>query len=308
MRVPNDRLLSQTTNGVDLFLGGHDHIYYHETVNKNVFVKSLSDFKSLSLIEIDFRDLTEEEKALVPKEPIHDKNVVTGQKYCYFVKDRFTMSITKFDIVRTLPQDPFIVKHIAECYEELDKKMMHIVCHLDADLDTMFSNVRAVETPIGNFLADLMRKEHNADCAIIHGGTIRADKVFKKGYMTLGDWNEIVPFQVTVVLLEATGEQIIECLENGVSKLPALEGRFLQVSNIKFTFDALLPEGHRVLRDTVMIGDQPIILKKTYNMAVPNFVSWGKDGFNCLTATKKIVDYLLAPELKDIVTEFLGNC
>ena len=69
--------------------------------------------------------------------------------------------------------------------------------------------MRGQETPIGNFLCDLMRKEHNADCAIMHGGNVRADKVFSKGAMSYGDWNDIIPFQMGVVLLEATGVQIL---------------------------------------------------------------------------------------------------
>lgn len=95
-------------------------------------------------------------------------------------------------------------------------------------------------------------------------------------------------------------------LENGVSKVPALEGRFLHVSNISFSYDTSKPEGQRVLRDTVLLGDEKIDLKKTYKVSVPNFLSWGKDGFDCFAQANKVVDYLLAPELKDIITEFLG--
>lgn len=67
MRVPNDRKLSNETKEIDLFLGGHDHIYYHEkTLNGNLFIKSGSDFKNFSLINVEFRDPTEEELLLVP--------------------------------------------------------------------------------------------------------------------------------------------------------------------------------------------------------------------------------------------------
>lgn len=174
-------------------------------------------------------------------------------------------------------------------------------------MDTRFSEVRSRETNIGNFLADLMRKEHNADCALLHGGSIRADKKYEHGFMTLGDWNDIIPFQTSIVLLEATGAQIVEALENGVSKVPALEGRFLQVSNISFTFDIRKPPGERVDRNSVLLGNKPIDHGKVYRVAAPNFIGWGKDGFDCLANTPKLVDYLLGPELKDIIIEFLGK-
>lgn len=152
-----------------------------------------------------------------------------------------------------------------------------------------------------------MKKEHNADCAIMHGGNIRSDRLFQKGFMNYGDWNEINPFNVGIVLLEATGAQIIECLENGVSKVPALEGRFPQVSGIKFSFDATREPGHRVDQLNVTVNDQPIDLGKIYRVAVTDYMSWAKDGYNCLLQTKKIVDTIVAPDVRDVVVDFLGK-
>ena len=44
------------------------------------------------------------------------------------------------------------------------------------------------------------------------------------------DLLKILPMIDPLVLLEIQGSQIIECLENGVSMHPKLEGRFPQVS------------------------------------------------------------------------------
>jgi len=38
------------------------------------------------------------------------------------------------------------------------------------------------------------------------------------------------------VAVKVTGEQLLECLENGVCKYPAMEGRFPCVSGIKSVF------------------------------------------------------------------------
>ena len=229
MRVPNDRILAKTSKEVDLMLGGHDHIYYHEQCGDNMFIKSGSDFKHCSLIEIEFRAPTAEEREQMPTQIINDKNVIEQKEYYYYLRNRFTLKVTKYDIKRSITPLPELTAFINECYEELDKQLGQVICYLESELDTTFSFVRTQEAPIGNFIADLMRKEHNADIGFVHSGTIRADKFFKQGFMTIGDWNEINPFKNGAMLLEATGAQVLECLENSVSKLPALEGRFLQV-------------------------------------------------------------------------------
>lgn len=127
MRVPNDRKLSNETKEIDLFLGGHDHIYYHErTLNGNLFVKSGADFKNFSLITVEFRDPTPEETEQTPQYPINDKNVETLRKYFYHVRKESLVTVTKFDITKDMPQDPDIAKHIAECYSALDEELAHV--------------------------------------------------------------------------------------------------------------------------------------------------------------------------------------
>lgn len=128
MRVPNDRKLANETKEIDLFLGGHDHIYYHErTLNGNLFVKSGADFKSFSLITVEFRDPTHDELKVMPQHPITDKNVQNMLKYYYQVRNEAVVSVTKFDIVRGIPQDHDIANHISQCYSCLDAEMAHVI-------------------------------------------------------------------------------------------------------------------------------------------------------------------------------------
>ena len=127
MRVPNDRKLSNETKEIDLFLGGHDHIYYHErTSNGNLFIKSGADFKAFSLITVEFREPTPEEQKVMPQQPVTDKNVENMLKYYYHVRDEAVVTVTKFDITRSLPQDPEIEAHIADCYKTLDLELAHV--------------------------------------------------------------------------------------------------------------------------------------------------------------------------------------
>lgn len=48
----NDVKLGQKFPEIDLILGGHDHLILHEKVNNSVLIKSGTNFKNFSKIEI----------------------------------------------------------------------------------------------------------------------------------------------------------------------------------------------------------------------------------------------------------------
>lgn len=50
------------------------------------------------------------------------------------------------------------------------------------------------------------------------------------------------------------GSQLVAALENGVSQWPKLEGRFPQVSGVRFEFDPAQPPGRRVVPGSVTVG------------------------------------------------------
>lgn len=78
-----------------------------------------------------------------------------------------------------------------------------------------------------------------------------------------------------MVVVKVTGHAILSALENGVSTYPALEGRFPQVSGIKYAFDPNLPPGKRVLRVTTG-DDKAIDLDKTYILSTRDYMCRGK--------------------------------
>lgn len=84
---------------------------------------------------------------------------------------------------------------------------------------------------LGNFIADVMRTVTSADVALINSGTFRSDGVHQEGEFRLRDLMTILPIMDTVVVIQVRGDQLLEALENGVSKTPRLEGRFPHVSH-----------------------------------------------------------------------------
>lgn len=88
------------------------------------------------------------------------------------------------------------------------------------------------------------------------------------------------PFEDPVVVIKVTGQAIWDALENGLSQYPALEGRFPQVSNITFHFDARKPSGSRIVLAT--IGGEPIDMARKYVLVTRGYMARGKDGYDSL--------------------------
>lgn len=93
-------------------------------------------------------------------------------------------------------------------------------------------------------------------------------------------------------------------LEAGVSKYPALEGRFPQVSNIQFTFDPSKPPGERVIHNTVLVAGLPIIKTMKYSMASSAYLTEGRDGYDVFKKTSQMVDAESCPDLGDLILSF----
>lgn len=171
-----------------------------------------------------------------------------------------------------------------------------------------FSIIRTSESTFGNFICDLTRKEVSADCCLLASGSIRADKVYAAGHhFTYGDAFDIYPFEKELCLIEILGEDIYRGLELGVSKYPALEGRFPNVSRIQFEFNPQKPQGQRVNRDTILIGGKPLNGEKTYKMALCNFLADGKDGYEPFKNRKHLIDENSRKQIRSLIIDFFSN-
>jgi hypothetical protein len=253
-REPNDNKLAELTGGglIDIVLGGHDHYYNHSFLNGTHVLRSGTDFKQLSHIE-------------VWRKP-------DGKGWDF--------KITRRDIVGSIEQDPETVKVVDKLTEKLRAKLDKPIGYTAAPLDARFTTVRTKESNMGNFVCDLMRYYYEADCCIMASGTIRGDQIYPPGVLRLKDLINCFPFEDPVVVMKVTGKAIWDALENGVSNYPALEGRFPQVSNIHFIADYSQPPHARIT--SVKIGEEPIDLQREYILATRGYMGRGKDGYTSL--------------------------
>jgi 5'-nucleotidase / UDP-sugar diphosphatase len=149
--------------------------------------------------------------------------------------------------------------------------------------------VRTGEAAIGNLIADAMRDVTKADVALMNGGGIRADKEYAAGSdITRKDILSELPFGNVTILVEVSGKQLREALENGVSKIEDGAGRFAHVSGMKVEADATKPAGGRIV--SAMVGDKPLDDAASYKLATNDFLLSGGDGFTSLAGGKVLVD------------------
>ena len=255
MREPNDlKLAEKTPPGlIDLILGGHDHFYAHRVVNNVHVLRSGTDFKQVSYIEA--------------------RRKPSGSPGWDF-------DIIRRDITHSIPEDPRTVELVDKLTSSLKHKLEKPIGYTAVPLDARFTTVRTRESNIGNFVCDLMRFHHHTDCALMAAGTIRGDQIYPAGVLLLKDIMNCFPFEDPVIVIRVKGKAICEALENSVGTVPALEGRFPQVSNIKFAYNSKLPPGSRV--SWVNIGDKPMDTERDYTLATRGYMGRGKDGYDSL--------------------------
>ncbi|KID87323.1 5'-nucleotidase [Metarhizium guizhouense ARSEF 977] len=259
MREPNDNKLAEQTDGlIDIILGGHDHYYSHSFIKGTHVLRSGTDFKQLSYIEA--------------------RRKTDGSK-------RWDFDIWRRDITSEVPEHEETAKLVGELTSKLQKSLSRPIGWTAMPLDARFSTVRIKESNLGNFVCDVMRRYHNADCTIMASGTIRGDQVYPPGVVRIKDITTCFPFEDPVVCLRVKGQAIWDALENGVSTYPALEGRFPQVSNIVFEFDPSREPGKRL--NFMQIGGRPYNPEDVYVLVTRGYMGRGKDGYTSLLVSSE---------------------
>lgn len=265
-REPNDIKLAKAVSPgtIDLMVGGHDHFYAHDTINGVHLLRSGTDFKQLSYLQ-------------AWRKSKDDKDTSSSSD-----NQSWDFTITRRDITRDIPEDEKTLKIVNELTSSLAASLEKPVGYTISPLDARFSTVRLKESNMGNFVCDLMRAYYAADCCIMAGGTIRGDEVYPPGVLRQKDIMNCFPFEDPCVVLKLTGGAIFEALENGVSTYPALEGRFPQVSNLKFSFDPKRDAGQRIVECS--LGGEPLTHDNTteYKLVTRGYMAHGKDGFHSL--------------------------
>ncbi|KAF8503744.1 Metallo-dependent phosphatase [Russula emetica] len=297
--TPSSQSSSNIANehGVDIILGGHDHLYFvgrgvDEWDNYNLsghvlgaeedkgdvlVIKSGTDFRDISEICLELKDTPEgsARKKLISR--------ITGKRH------QITPNLRSCSNLR---------KVLDNILESVSASLKAPLCKLAAQLDLRSHLIRTQESAGADWFADILR--HTCPNRL--------------GYLTLGDVLEILPFEDPLVVLEISGKTLWEALEASLTTWPAQEGRFPVITGFRVSWDSRRPPGQRVLGvwpledqaddvsvvsndsgfSTPALRDGEAIsrddTKPKYKILTREYMAQGHDGFTPLSGNKYLID------------------
>lgn len=287
-----DQHVAANTTGVDVIVGGHDNTYLSNTSDKakgpyptmvggTAIVQAYAYGKFLGELNIVFNDAGEIKSA-------------TGEP---IIMDA------------SVSEDAGTKARISELAAPLEEIRQKVVAASSAAIMGDRSVCRVEECAMGNLVADAMLArvaDQGVTIAITNSGGLRAS--IDEGDVTMGEVLTVLPFQNTLSTFEVSGQVVIDALENGVSQVEDVKGRFPQVAGLKFTWDsAKAPNEGRIIEVLVQKGGDwmPIDPAATYTLVSNNYVRNGGDGYKMFRDAANAYDY--GPDLADVTAEFMAQ-
>lgn len=282
-----DQKLAKAVAGIDVIVGGHSHTQLDAPVvvdrgngEPTIIVQTGEYGNNLGQLDVTFNDV----------------GVATAW-------DGKLLSVSKYQ------DDAEAAAKLAEFAVPLEELKKTVIGKTDVALEGNRAVIRKQETNLGDLVADGMLAkvkslvkldDAKAYVAIQNAGGIRAS--LDKGDITLGGLLTVMPFGNNLTALKMTGQEIIDALENGVSGVDTGEGRFPQVSGLRFYYDSKKqPEivdsvtgevkqaGQRIVKVQIKNanGTYSNIDKKAYYIVATNsFMAGGGDFYRSMAAAK----------------------
>ncbi|MCM1266564.1 MAG: bifunctional metallophosphatase/5'-nucleotidase [Bacteroidales bacterium] len=237
-------------------------------------------------------------------------------------------------------EDEEMAACVAQIQQRYEDTLNEKIGSSSVELTTVGSDgvrlVRSRETNLGDFCADAYREVSGADIAFVNGGGIRAD--IAAGSVTYGDIIAVHPYGNTLCMVQASGQEILDCLEMSCSQMMTEvsdagnavgeNGGFQQVSGIRFQVDLSVEpsvvtdengmfvsvEGERRVQDAEVLREDgsylPLKPDQMYTVASHNYlIKEGGDGL-CMFADDQLLidegmsDYQV---LSTYIREHLGG-
>ncbi len=291
-----DKEIAAAVDGIDVIVGGHSHTYL-----SNVSDKAAGPYptlvKSPSGVEVP---------------------IVTAGSYSKYLGD-LTVTFDDTGKVKSASGEPHLMDagvkpdeafatRVAELAKPLDEVRKKVIGETQTPIEGARDVCRVRECAMGDLVADAMLdrvRDQGITIAIQNGGGLRAS--IDQGPVTMGEVLTVLPFQNTLATFQLKGSDLKAALENGVSDVEHVEGRFPQVAGLKYSADLTKPKGSRIV--SVLVTEKggfgPLDPARTYGVVTNNYMRGGGDGYS-IFAKAAIDAYDYGPNLEDVVAAYLG--
>lgn len=249
-RFVTDIGIAKASPGLTTIIGGHDHLLFNpdRMVGKVPVFQAFEKGKYLGRLDLEI-------------DPVTGKTRLASYSYIPVSAD--------------IALDPEIAQVVDSYATQLDAKFKEVIGVNKEFLDGERERIRFEETNLGDFVTDIMKEFTGAQAALLNAGSLRAS--LDKGPVTVEDVFKMMPYENEVLIVELTGKELMAVLTRSVMGTREDEdGGFLHVSGVGFKIDGKTPKD-------VMVGGKPLDLKKTYKVAITDFMASGGDGYKIFT-------------------------
>jgi len=291
-----DKYVAQAVDGIDVIVGGHTN-----TLLSNVLKRAKGPYPTWV------------------KTPNGGRTAIV-QAYAYgkFL-GRLTVVFDKNGVVTKAEGEPILIDgrivedaalkaRIAKLAEPLNEIRNKVVGSSTAAIGWSTEACRTGECAMGNLVADAMLarvKSQGVSIAVQNGGGLRA--AIDEGPITLGEVLTVLPFQNSLSTFQLKGSDVVAALESGVSKVEAVDGRFPQVSGLRYAYTASVEPNQGRISDVEVEQNGkwvPIDPAALYGVVSNDYLRRGGNEY-VIFAEKAENAYDFGPNLAEVVAEYL---
>lgn len=318
-----DKELAESVKGIDIIVGGHSHTllgdykrygldsdgdYPHVCNDKAgervLIVQAWEWGKILGCIDVEFDEKGKivrydgTPRMLVGvdfKQRRSDgKNIATDNQTRISILNIIKIS----SVMEIVEEDRAARERLQQYAEPIEALYKQIIASVEEDLShrrrptlQSITGAGAETSTVAPIIADAMlwkanRSGINVTIAIINAGAISGGML--RGNITVGQSYDLLPFSNTLVVIELSGREIANALENGVARAFSRaggSGSFPYVSGLCYTIDRGRAKKRYVhdimVKSNAGVWDH-ISNQNTYKVIVNSFLARGGDGYTIL--------------------------
>ncbi|MBD3384299.1 hypothetical protein GF407_05155 [candidate division KSB1 bacterium] len=267
----DDVELAARLHGVDIIIGGHSHTRVEDVKKHNGILVLQAGSKTTNLGRL---------------EVMVDADTVS--EYTYELIPTFVDSVKNAD-----PEMQSLV-------EKYDKMIQDNYGAVIGRIHDKLIKSSHEESDLGNFFTDVLRKQTDADFAVLNSGGIR--KSLFTGALTKLDINEVLPFANYVVTFECSGQELLTMIRHNAKAMVSDAYGILQVSGLTFRYRTFEKDSVQII--SAEISKSPVDPNARYTGATVDFVmGHAENYFNFVPTTVQETGYLISDLVIDYVSQ-----